>query len=85
MLNHNFLTYKIPGRMDLPPIRVAFEQSYEPSGPFGAKSIGEVVINTPAPAIADAIYHAAGVRMRDLPMTPEKILLAMGQKAAEQR
>lgn len=80
MLNRNFLRYKIPSRMDLPPIRVAFEQSYEPSGPFGAKSIGEVVINTPVPAIADAIYNACGVRMTDLPMTPEKILKGLRQQ-----
>lgn len=81
MCNNSFLRYKIPTRLDLPPIRVAFEQSYEPSGPYGAKSIGEVVINTPAPAIADAIYHACGVRLTDLPMTPEKILRALWKKA----
>ena len=56
-------------------MRVAFESSYEQTGPFGAKSIGECVINTPAPAIADAVYNASGVRVRDLPITAEKILL----------
>ena len=54
-----------------------FESSYEKSGPFGAKSIGEIVINTPAPAIADAVYNATGVRIRELPITAEKILMGM--------
>ena len=58
-------------------IRVDFESSYEPTGPFGAKSIGEIVINTPAPAIAQAIYHATGVWVNELPITPEKILKGM--------
>ena len=57
-------------------IRVEFESSYEKSGPFGAKSIGELVIDTPCPAIADAVYNASGVRVRELPITPEKV--AMG-------
>ena len=61
--------------MDARQVRVAFEPSYEPSGPYGAKSIGECVINTPAPAIADAVYNACGVRIRDLPVTAEKLLL----------
>ena len=58
-------------------LRVNVETSYEPTGPFGAKSIGEIVINTPAPAIAHAIYRATGVWHRELPITPEKILMSM--------
>ena len=73
-VSNSFLQYKIPSRVDAPSIRVAFEPSYEPTGPFGAKSIGECVINTPCPAIADAVYHASGVRVRDLPITAEKVL-----------
>ena len=57
-----------------------FESSYEESGPFGAKSIGELVIDTPCPAIAEAIYNATGVRVRELPITPEKILMSMLDK-----
>ena len=60
-------------------IRVEFESSYEPTGPFGAKSIGEIVINTPSPAIANAIYRATGKYLKDLPMTPEKILMAIDE------
>ena len=75
MVNSTFMTYKIPCRTDLPEIRVEFEESYEPNGPFGAKSIGEVVINTPSPAIAQAVYNATGVRIRALPITAEKILM----------
>ena len=72
----SFMQYKIPSRVDIGNIRVEFESSYEKSGPFGAKSIGELVIDTPCPAIADAVYNASGVRVRELPITPEKV--AMG-------
>ena len=80
-VSNSFLQYKIPARTDVRSIRVAFESSYEQSGPFGAKSIGECVINTPAPAIAEAVYNACGVRVRDLPVTPEKLLLGMEARA----
>ena len=78
-VSNSFLQYKVPSRVDARSVRVAFESSYEQTGPFGAKSIGECVINTPAPAIADAVYNASGVRVRALPITAEKILL--GEKA----
>ncbi len=71
---NTFLQYKVPTRQDVGRIHVEFESSYEPTGPFGAKSIGEIVINTPSPAIAHAIYNATGVWHRELPITPEKIL-----------
>lgn len=79
--NNSFMQYKIPNRMDLPSVRIEFESSYEKSGPFGAKSIGELVIDTPCPAIANAVYNATGVRVRELPITPEKV--AMGILANE--
>lgn len=75
MRNRSFMQYKIPTRLDVGTIRVDFESSYEDNGPFGAKSIGEVVINTPSPAIASAVAHATGVQIRTLPITAEKILL----------
>ena len=71
----NFMSYKLPTRLDIGSIRVAFEPSYEPTGPFGAKSIGEVVINTPLAAVASAVAHATGHQVRSLPITPEKALL----------
>lgn len=74
MKNSSFLQYKIPTRLDVGEIRVDFESSYEDNGPFGAKSIGEVVINTPSPAIASAVAHATGYYGRTLPITPQKIL-----------
>lgn len=77
METSNFMQYKIPCRKDIGRVRVAFEESYEPTGPFGAKSVGEVVINTPQPAIAHAVYNAVGVRITSLPITSEKILTAM--------
>ena len=76
ILNDSFMQYKIPTRLDMGKIRVEFESSYEPTGPFGAKSIGELVINTPSPALCHAIYNASGVWINELPMTSEKI--AMG-------
>jgi putative selenate reductase molybdopterin-binding subunit len=72
----SLFTYRLPTRLDTGCINVEFEQSYEPTGPYGAKSIGEIVINTPAPAIAHAIYRATGVWHRELPILPEHILLA---------
>jgi CO/xanthine dehydrogenase Mo-binding subunit len=77
METSNFMQYKIPCRKDIGTVRVAFEESYEPTGPFGAKSVGEVVINTPQPAIAHAVYNAVGVRITSLPITSEKVFTAM--------
>ena len=79
--NNSFMQYKIPNRMDIPKVRIEFESSYEKTGPFGAKSIGELVIDTPCPAIANAVYNATGVRVRELPITPEKG--ALGSLARE--
>ena len=58
-------------------LKVGFEHSYEPTGPFGAKSIGEIVINTPGPAIAHAIYRATGKWFHELPITPEQIAMSL--------
>lgn len=76
LVENSLMQYKIPTRLDIKDIRVDFESSYEETGPFGAKSIGEIVINTPAPAIAHAIYQATGIWHRELPITAEKILLS---------
>ena len=72
----SLMQYKIPCRTDIGHIDVSFESSYEGTGPFGAKSIGEVVINTPLPAVADAIYHATHKRFYELPITREQIAMA---------
>ena len=84
--NNSFMQYKIPNRMDIPKVRIEFESSYEKTGPFGAKSIGELVIDTPCPAIANAVYNATGVRVRELPITPEKVALGiLEQEAGEKK
>jgi CO/xanthine dehydrogenase Mo-binding subunit len=75
VMNNSLMQYKIPTRMDIGEIKVAFESSYENQGPFGAKSIGEVVINTPLASIADALSVATGVRFTELPIMPEQIAL----------
>ena len=79
-IGSSFMQYQIPTRLDMGKLHVEFEHSYEPTGPFGAKSIGEIVINTPAPALAHAIYRATGVWHRELPITPEKIALSLSGK-----
>ena len=78
--SNSFMQYKIPSRLDVGNIRVEFESSYEPTGPFGAKSIGEIVINTPSPAIASAVSHAVGVKVRELPITAEKVFWGMQEE-----
>lgn len=80
---NSLMQYKIPTRVDIGHIRVEFESSYEDAGPFGAKSIGEVVINTPLPAVSDAIFNATGTRFYELPITPEKIAMAVAERKAE--
>ena len=73
-LNTNFLDYKMPNAMDVPPSEVCHIHTYEKHGPMGAKEAGEGLAIPTAPAIADAVYHATGYRCMDLPITPEKIL-----------
>ena len=85
LYQNSLMQYKIPTRLDVGKIRVEFESSYEPTGPFGAKSIGEIVINTPSPAIAQAIYNASHVRVRELPITAEKIFFGMQQQKETDR
>ncbi len=77
LLTDSFMQYKIPSRLDVGNVRIAFESSYEPSGPYGAKSIGEVVINTPSPAIAHAVHNATGLYFRTLPITGENVVLGL--------
>lgn len=80
VVENSLMQYKIPSRIDIGHIHVEFESSYEGTGPFGAKSIGEVVINTPGPAIADAVYNATGHRFYELPITPEQIAMSQKEK-----
>ena len=84
-IESSLMQYKIPTRADIGHIRVEFESSYEATGPFGAKSIGEVVINTPLPAIADAVANATGRRFYELPITPEQIAMACLENITENR
>lgn len=77
MANNSLMQYKIPSRLDVGKIRVEFKPSYEKSHPFGAKSIGEIVIDTPCPAIANAVYNAVGLRVEEMPIKPEKIAMEL--------
>lgn len=80
VLNPNFTDFKVPLAPDLPPIRTIMIEVEDPQGPFGAKGIGESTIVPVAPAIANAIFDAIGVRMKNLPFTAEKILQAFKSK-----
>jgi len=77
---NSLLTYRMPGREDVPQIRVELVASHEPTGPYGAKSVGEIGIDTPPAALANAVFNAVGVRIRDLPITPEKVLRGLDQR-----
>ena len=76
-LNASFRRYKIFNTADMPPIRTILIPTYEPNGPFGAKSVSEIGINGPLPAVANAVYNAAGIRLFDAPFTPEKVRAAI--------
>ena len=79
--NPSLFDYKIPGMLDVPPMDIILVESYEPTGPMGAKSVGEIGINGPIPTIANAIYDAVGVRLTETPFTPERVLKAMKEAA----
>lgn len=77
MITNSFLTYRIPTRKEIRSLKVEFADSYEESGPFGAKSVGEIGIDSPPAAITNAIYNAVGVRIKSLPVTGEKVLMGI--------
>ena len=81
--NPSLFDYKIPGMLDLPKLEVILVESYEPTGPMGAKSVGEIGINGPIPTIANAIHDAVGVRLTETPFTPERVMAAMRTRATE--
>jgi len=72
-LNNNLLDYKLPTIMDMPEIGADFVETYEPTGPFGSKSLGEPPTITPAPAIRNAILDATGIKFNQLPMNPQRL------------
>ncbi|MBI9009381.1 MAG: molybdopterin-dependent oxidoreductase [Tenericutes bacterium] len=80
LISNSLMTYKIPTRVDINNLTTVFVDSYEESGPFGAKSVGEIGIDTPPAALANAVYNALGIRIKTLPITAEKILLAIKAK-----
>ncbi len=80
MVTDDFFTYKIPTREDIKKIEVRFANSYEPTGPFGAKSVSEIGLDTPGPAIANAIFDAVGIRMNELPIRSDEMFLKLMEK-----
>jgi 4-hydroxybenzoyl-CoA reductase alpha subunit len=79
-VNPNFSDYRIPSMRDMPPLKYAFAESYEPTGPFGAKGLGELNMDPTAAVISNAIFDAVGIRIKTLPITPEKVLRALREK-----
>ncbi len=77
---NNLMTYKIPSRKENINIEVEFADSYEPSGPFGAKSIGEVVLNATISSLSNAIGNAIDSNFYSLPITPEEVLKEIKRK-----
>jgi CO/xanthine dehydrogenase Mo-binding subunit len=75
--NADLMHYKIPSTLDLPGVRAVLVERPEPTGPFGAKSVAEIPTDCPAPAIGNAIFAATGVRIREIPFTPERVLRAL--------
>jgi len=82
VLSDSFATYKMLSMLDMPQVEVILVEEPDPTGPFGAKGVGETGITNVAPAIANALYDAAGIRLHSLPMTPEKVLEALAEKEA---
>jgi CO/xanthine dehydrogenase Mo-binding subunit len=80
VMNPNLLDYKLLTAKDFIPIETVIIEPFEPTGPFGAKGIGEPACVPSAPALVNAIYDAVGVRIKELPVTPEKILAALKEK-----
>ena len=85
LISNSFLTYKIPTALDIHKLTTEFAESYEESGPFGAKSVGEIGIDTPPAALSNAIFNAVGVRITKLPITPEKIWRGMQELKEKKR
>jgi CO/xanthine dehydrogenase Mo-binding subunit len=83
--NPSFMDYRLPSALDAPPARTIILEGGDEAGPFGAKGVGEPPIVGPAPAIANAIYRAVGVRIRELPITPERVLRALRTRGVEHR
>ena len=76
-INTDFNNYHIYTAIDMPEIVTKFVNTHEPTGPYGAKAVAEIPINGPAPAVTNAIFNAVGVRIRNLPITPEKVLMGI--------
>jgi 4-hydroxybenzoyl-CoA reductase subunit alpha len=80
ILNANLAEYKIPTSIDMPNIKTIIIESDEPNGPFGAKEVGEGAIMPTIPAILNAVYDAIGVRIHELPLTPERVYMTLKSK-----
>lgn len=78
-MNKGLIDYKLFKAKGMPKLQTIFIETYEPSGPFGVKAVAEIPVNGPAPAVANALKHAIGVRVTDLPLSPERVLRALGK------
>ena len=83
LLNPSFTDYKIPTASDIPNMTCLIVEEPHAEGPYGAKGMGEMPVTITAPALANAIYDAVGVRIKDLPITPEKVLAALKEQGSD--
>ena len=81
-VNPSYLHYPLPRAADLPPIRTVLIEHPDPHGPYGAKSVGEISLNPVAAAVANAVAHATGIRVRELPITPDKLRASVADDSA---
>lgn len=85
VVNPTYLHYAMPRSADVPSVRPVIVNGYDPAGPYGAKSVGEMSIIPPGAAVANAVYDAVGVRVRELPITPDKIIQGLAEKTGRRR
>lgn len=82
MMNPSLLDYRVPLATEFEPMDIILVDSHDPAGPFGAKEAGEGPISAVAPSIANAIHHATGIWIKELPITPDRVLAALEQREA---
>ena len=85
ILNPDLMDYRLPTPADMPELHTIIVETSDPSGPFGAKGAGEIPLVPIAPAVANAVFNATGVRIRDLPLTPERVLRALRERSAAEQ
>jgi len=80
VMNSNFTNYKVPRSVNIPKMESIFIETKDPQGPYGAKGMGEAALLPTAAAIANAVFDAVGIRLKELPFTPDKVIKALKEQ-----